>query len=94
MGAFKIVYRPAVAKDIVSIPTQVQWRIKVAIESKLASSPLLYGVPLHGNLKGFHKLRVGDYRIIFEVQGQTVKVHCIGMRKNVYDKVGTRVMKE
>jgi len=90
VGAFKIVYRPDVKKDIVSIPAQGQRRIRTAIEAKLTSCPLLYGVPLHGNLKGFHKLRVGDYRIIFEIEEQIVTIHCIGLRKDVYSKVEGR----
>ena len=94
MGTFEITYRPDVRKDIVSIPIQDQLRIKIAIETKLNADPFLYGIPLHGNLKGFHKLRVCQYRIVFEVQEQIIEIFCIGLRKNVYDKMGTRVTKE
>lgn len=90
MGAFEITYRPAARKDIVSIPIQDQLRIKIAIETKLRPAPFLYGVPLHGNLKGFHKLRIGQYRIVFEVREKIIEIFCIGLRKNVYEKVEGR----
>lgn len=43
-------------------------------------------LPLRGNLSGFYKLRVGDYRIIYEVNlnDKVVTVHKIGHRKEIY----------
>ncbi len=46
---------------------------------------------LHGNIKrlqntdfGF-RLRMGDYRVLFDVQGNTILIQKIGHRKEVYD---------
>jgi mRNA interferase RelE/StbE len=43
-------------------------------------------LPLKGNLSGLYKLRVGDYRIIYEVNlnDKVVTVHKIGHRKEIY----------
>jgi mRNA interferase RelE/StbE len=46
-----------------------------------------FGLPLRRNLKGLMKLRVGDYRIIYSIEKQTVTVHVIkiGHRREVYE---------
>jgi mRNA interferase RelE/StbE len=43
---------------------------------------------LGGDLAGFFKLRVGDYRVIYEVLGaeQVLLVHAIGHRREIYRK--------
>lgn len=42
--------------------------------------------PLTGNLAGFFKFRVGDYRIIYQVleAEQVIIIHQIGHRREVY----------
>jgi len=41
-----------------------------------------------GNLAGLYKLRVGDYRVIYEVlrQEETIVIHAIGHRSAIYRK--------
>ncbi|OQY60155.1 MAG: addiction module antitoxin [Desulfobacteraceae bacterium 4572_88] len=45
--------------------------------------------PLKENLSGLFKLRVGDYRIIYEIldDEKTIVIHFIGHRKDVYKKL-------
>ena len=52
------------------------------------TDPLKFGLPLRRNLKGYMKLRVGDYRIVYSISKKTVTVHVIkiGHRKDVYEK--------
>ncbi len=50
-----------------------------------------YGVPLRGTLKGYWKLRVGDYRIVFKITGQEVWVLTILHRREVYEAVTSRL---
>ncbi len=44
--------------------------------------------PLAGDLAGLYKLRVGDYRVIYEVlhREQTIVIHAIGHRRDIYRK--------
>ncbi|MDP3792165.1 MAG: type II toxin-antitoxin system RelE/ParE family toxin [bacterium] len=42
------------------------------------------------SLKGYRKLRVGDYRVIFKIEQKTVKVLIIGHGSVVYDKISKR----
>ncbi|MGQ9549754.1 MAG: type II toxin-antitoxin system RelE family toxin [Roseiflexus sp.] len=43
---------------------------------------------LTGDLAGFYKLRMGDYRVIYEVfqEEQTIVIHAIGHRREIYRK--------
>ena len=83
---WKIQYKKSVKKDLKSLSDEHRYILKRAIEEKLMTDPVKWGVPLRRNLKGLMKLRVGDYRIIFSVQKSTVTVLVvkIGHRKEVY----------
>ena len=50
-------------------------------------------IPLGEPLKGFFKLRIGDWRIIYEVEEnkKSVTVHAIGLRDKIYKKAKTRL---
>ncbi len=89
---FEIIYHELVVKDdIPSLPKTIKARIKVAIEKKLTTEPDKYGKPLRRSLKGYRKLRVGDYRIIFRIEEKQVKVFLIQHRSVVYDKAEARI---
>lgn len=81
-------YHPAVARDIAGFPKNIRARIRAAIEERLVLDPVKFGEPLRRSLAGFRKLRVGDYRVIYQVQGATVIILKIGHRKEVYKKFG------
>ena len=60
-------------------------RIKKAIEEKLARNPVEFGKPLRYSLKGCRRLRVGDFRVIYKIEGETVLIAKIGHRKEIYE---------
>ena len=86
---WRITYKKSVKKDVKQILPEMKSLIKRAIEEKLCVDPVKFGVPLRGTLKGYMKLRVGDYRIIYTVEEATVTVHVIkiGHRREVYSRV-------
>lgn len=77
--------------DLPDIPTNLHTRIARSIDGRLTSEPTRYGVPLRGTLKGYWKLRVGDYRVVFKVAGQEVWVLTILHRREVYEAVAARL---
>lgn len=82
----EIDYHPLVVKsDISNIDSSVKSKIKLAIENKLGTNPLLYGLPLRATLKPYWKLRVGDYRIVYSLKKNRVQILAIAHRKEVYD---------
>lgn len=89
---FEIFYHPLVIKeDIPKFSTADKNRIKKAVEDKLTISPEIFGKPLRRSLKGYRKLRVGDYRAIYRIEGAKVKIFYIGHRSVVYQKADKRI---
>lgn len=89
---YRIIYHPDIAKeDLPRIPQNIKDTIRRAIETRLIPEPYLTGEPLRQSLKGHRKLRVGDYRVIYRVQGDEIIVLKIGHRKEVYSKVFSRL---
>ena len=88
---FELRYHPEVRDvDIPVINAKLRVRIKKAIETRLVVAPHQYGEPLRKTLKGYWKLRVGDYRVVFKIVGSEVWVLGIMDRKEVYEKIGRR----
>ena len=90
---FDIVYHPLVIeKDIPKLGTADKNNIRKAIENKLTTNPEIFGKPLQRSLKGYRKLRVGDYRAIYRIEGKKVKIFYIGHRSIVYKKADKRIL--
>lgn len=84
---FEILYEEEVVKkDIPILPKSIRERIRQSIEEKLTTSPEKFGKPLRRSLKGYRRLRVGDYRVIFRIENQIVKIFAIQHRSRVYEK--------
>ena len=88
---YKITYHPEIPGDLSKIPRNIKDTIRRAIETRLILNPCLVGEPLRQSLKGHRKLRVSDYRVIYRIQDDEIIVLKIGHRKEVYDKVFSRL---
>lgn len=91
--AWTVVYHSDVPKDLKTIPANMRARIRRAIERRLTTEPGEYGERLRKDLAGAWKLRVGDYRIVFDLDPKRtlVTVLLIAHRRSVYDRVVGRV---
>jgi mRNA interferase RelE/StbE len=91
---FNLIYHPDVKKiDLPKIDSKNAAMIKRAIEERLALRPELFGRPLRGTLKGYWKLRVGNYRIVFKLAGNEIRILAIIDRKTVYQQTEKRIAK-
>ena len=86
--SYEIIYHHEVKNDIAMIPANIRGRIKMAIKTRLMTEPLKYGAPLRGTLKKYWKLRVGDYRIVYEVSEAEVIIYKIAHRREIYEESG------
>ena len=79
----KIKYHPRVkSDDIPRLSSNVAVGIENAIRRRLIVNPIKYGFYLRGGLKGYRKLRVGDWRIIYRVvDDEEIRILAIGNRK-------------
>ncbi len=89
---YTLVYHPDVrSEDIPSINRDLRNRIARAIESRLTTEPERYGEPLRGTLKGYWRLRVGDYRVVFKVVRNEIWILAIIHRREVYERIARRL---
>lgn len=88
---FEVVYHPHVVQDdIPRLSATLRKRIRDAIEEKLTTSPDFFGKPLRRSLKGYRKLRVGDYRVVFRIQATKIFILAILHRSVVYQEAEKR----
>ena len=91
MMAYRLVYHADVKKaDLPKIDRRNRSRIKKAIEERLSQHPEVFAKPLRRTLKGYWKLRVGDYRVVFKISGNDILLLGIIHRKNVYSQIERR----
>ena len=85
MEPFSIQWRNSTRKDIHSIPRQEVARI-IAPVTQLADDPLPHGSQKLSGSERTYRIRVGDYRVIYEVFGDSrvVEVQRVRHRKDVY----------
>ena len=89
---FYLKYHPAVRnEDLPIIDRRMKDRIRKAIEERLQIAPHEYGDPLRKDLKGYRKLRVGDYRVVFKISESDVWILGIRHRKSIYSDITTRL---
>ncbi len=89
---YSLHYHALVASlDIPALPHEWRQRIRRAIEERLTTHPEIYGKPLRRSLKGYRKLRVGDYRVIFRIERDAVKIFVIQHRSRVYATADKRL---
>ncbi|MBI4279349.1 MAG: type II toxin-antitoxin system RelE/ParE family toxin [Armatimonadetes bacterium] len=88
---YTLAYHPAVrVDDLPRIPGNLRGRIEQAIVTRLAEEPERYGSPLRGTLRGYWKLRVGDYRVAYRIAGREVWIYAVVHRRVVYGIVEAR----
>lgn len=89
---FEVIYHPDVKKtDVPRLDARSKTIIKRAIEERLTSRPELFGRPLRGSLKGFWKLRIGSYRIVFKQFEDKILILAIVDRNTAYRQSERRI---
>ncbi len=84
---YNILLSSSAVKQLSKLPRSIQERIGRRIEV-LALNPRPPGsVKLEGTEEAIYRIRVGDYRVLYEIddEGLTVRVPRIGHRRDVYD---------
>jgi mRNA interferase RelE/StbE len=90
--AYTLVYHPEIkTEDVPTLNRDVAKRIQRAIENRLSVEPQRYGEPLRRTLKGYWKLRVSDYRVVFKIVKKEVWSFAIMHRRDVYQRIEARL---
>lgn len=91
------IHKLVLSEDFKSISYPDQKIILKDIRKKLSLAPKDYGEPLLGELKGYWRLRVKDYRVIYKIREDVIEalVVKVGIRRDeeVYKKLFYRLKK-
>lgn len=90
---YRVEYRPDVYDDVAGIPANLCRRLEKAICLRLATAPDKYGERLRKGLTGLWRLRVGDFRVAYVLDGKkrVVTVWGILHRKEIYPVLDNRL---
>jgi mRNA interferase RelE/StbE len=81
--SYKIAFKKSVARDLKKIDKDQAEKILNKIEQELPEKAETFSI-LSGRFSGLRKFRVGNYRVIFSIIGDTVLILRISHRREVY----------
>ena len=83
--AFRIEWKKSTRKDLRKLPASVVDRIVEAVEG-LAENPFPHGIEKLAGSEHAYRIRLGDYRIVYEVVAELklLEVQRVRHRKDVY----------
>jgi len=85
MPKYSLIIPKTVASQLMGLPEDLRLRIIQRIKT-LEDNPLPYGNTikrLRGTTEPLYRLRVGDYRVIFHLEGTKVRVEQIVHRRDL-----------
>lgn len=76
----------AAARELAVLDRKVASRVAKRVRWLAENFDSIKPHPLSGELSDFYKLRVGDYRVVYQILNmeQTIVVHAIGHRREIY----------
>ncbi len=81
-----LVYTHRAFKDIREFEENVKKRIGKALE-RYSENPLQFASRLIDSKLGMYRFRIGDYRVIFDIEDEKIIVLRVGHRKDIYRKL-------
>jgi len=81
--AYSLVYTSKAFEDIQSLDRVAQKRLAKKLV-QFAKDPLKYSKKIHDPSLGTYRFRVGDYRIVFDLDGKKIVVLRVGHRREIY----------
>jgi len=80
--SYKIAFKKSVSRDLKKIDKEQVKRILDKIETELPKKADVFPT-LTGKFSGLRKFRVGDFRVIYSIIGNTALILRVGHRKEV-----------
>lgn len=76
----------AATRELAALDRQVASRIAKRVQWLAENIDAIKPLPLSGELSHFYKLRVGDYRVLYEILSaeRLLVIHAIGHRREIY----------
>lgn len=88
MASWALSFTPEAEDDLAKLDKQLRERIIKKLDWFRANFEQIKPLPLGGDWQGFFKLRVGDWRVIYEIsQGEkSIKIRVIDHRDKIYKR--------
>jgi mRNA interferase RelE/StbE len=85
--AYRVVIQESASKALRKLDEQIRRRVAVAVDA-LADDPRPPGIKAVAGEHGSYRIRVGDWRVLYEVDDdlRQVLIAKIGHRSTVYDR--------
>lgn len=80
---YKVILTQRALKDLENIDKEMQKRIATKLK-EYCEEPLRYARKLISPQIGTYRFRVGDYRVIFDIDRENIVILRIGHRKSIY----------
>lgn len=82
---YKLVYTQRAIKDIEALEKNIKKRLGKTL-LRYEEDPLKYARKLTNSSLGTYRFRIGDYRVIFDLEGNDIVVLRVGHRRDIYKK--------
>ena len=88
MAPWRFLITPEAENDLGRLDASVRARVVEKLKWLISNFEEITPIPLGNSLRGFFKLRIGTWRVIYETDTTvtTVVVHAIGPRDKIYKK--------
>lgn len=83
--SYSLAYTHKAVKDIGRLDANVKKRIGNTL-LRFIDNPLQYAEPLTDSTLGSYRFRIGNYRVIFDIEGNFLVVLRVGHRKEIYKR--------
>lgn len=83
MRGWKLTLKRGALEDLRSLPKEARGRAALAVLG-LSENPLGPGVEKLSGYEDMFRVRVGEYRVVYEIVGDTVTVIAVRDRKDIY----------
>jgi mRNA interferase RelE/StbE len=84
--SFNLVYTRRAEKDIKKLDSSIKSNIGKSL-LKLQDNPLHYSEKLSNPELGTYKYRIGDYRVVFDIEDNDVVILRVGHRREIYKRL-------
>ena len=82
---YELVYTRRAERDIEKLEPRVKDRIGKTL-LRYTEEPLRFAEKLSDPILGEYRFRIGDYRVVFDIEGNEIVVLRVGHRREIYKK--------
>ncbi len=85
---YQVLYHRNIKKDLKKLDKKVIDLFFCSVKEKILKDPYM-GVRLKGRYRDLWKFRIGDFRIIYSIEKDVIRIHILRIkhRSNVYDNI-------